>query len=231
MVKIYLDAGHGGTDSGAVGNGLLEKDINLILVKKIEALLKANYEEVEIMQTRTTDVFLTLKERTDKANNWGADIFLSVHVNASTYPTAKGFETHIYTNASAKTQAMQNVIHEEIIRKIDGTVYNRGKLKSNFHVLRESKMIALLTENLFISNSGDASRLKTETFLNQLAEGHVKGLEKFFGLKEKVIPPPVEESPYLYQVIAGTFSNRGNADRQVEKLKADGYSAYVIVKE
>jgi N-acetylmuramoyl-L-alanine amidase len=138
MVKIYLDAGHGGKDSGAVGNGLLEKNVTLEIIKRIDALLRANYKDVEIMQTRTTDVFLTLDERTNKANNWKADVFLAVHINSG--PTsARGFESHIYTDVGADTKAFQNVMHENIFGQVraDG-VTDRGKKQSNFHVLRES---------------------------------------------------------------------------------------------
>ena len=60
MVKIYLDAGHGGTDSGAVGNGLYEKNLTLDIVKEIQKKLEENYENVEIMTTRTEDIFLSL---------------------------------------------------------------------------------------------------------------------------------------------------------------------------
>lgn len=233
MVKLYIDAGHGGADGGASSNGLLEKNITLSLAKKIEALLKKDYEDVEIMQTRTTDVFLELDERTNKANRWGADCFLSLHCNSATSSTAKGFETFVYLNPEPRTQAFQNVMHSEIIRQLSGVV-NRGSKTANFHVLRESNMIALLSENLFLSNPSDATRLKSDEFLDKIALGHVNGLAKFYGLKKKIAPSPAP-SPApevaLYQVIAGTFSSRENAEKQADKLKNDGYNAYVIKKE
>lgn len=233
MTKIYLDAGHGGNDSGASGNGIFEKNINLAVTKKIEAILKANYENVEIMQTRTTDIFLSLDARTDKANNWGADCFVAIHVNSSPTASAKGWESFIYNNSpNARTISFQNIMHDAVISEIKSTsgVVDRGKNRANFHVLRESKMIAILTENLFVSNPQDASLLKNDAFLNKLAQGHVNGLEKFFGLKRKASPtPPKTET--LYQVVAGTYSDKTNAEAQVKKLAADGYSAYIIEKE
>lgn len=231
MVKIYLDAGHGGSDSGAVGNDILEKNIVLALAQKIEELLKRNYENVEVMQTRTTDVFLPLGDRTKKANTWKADCFVSLHCNAHTQNTAKGFETYIYTNPSQETIAFQNVMHGEILRAISGVagIVDKGKKQANFHVLRETGMKAILTENLFISNHADASLLKSEPFLDKLAIGHVKGLERFFGLQKKEVAPP--EKTTLYQIICGTFSSMENAERQVEKLEADGYKAYIQKKE
>jgi N-acetylmuramoyl-L-alanine amidase len=229
LVKIYIDGGHGGSDSGAVGNGIYEKDINLKITKKIETLLKENYKNVEVLTTRTTDVFFSLAERTNKANQWGADAFLSVHINAHTDNRARGFETYIYPNAGAKTAAFQNVMHENIFGQISHSgMTDKGKKSANFHVLRESNMIALLTENGFISNSADAALLKTDVFLDKLAYGHVLGLERFFGLEKEIRPPTSGE---LYQVIAGTFSSKENADDMAKKLTADGYDCYVARKE
>jgi N-acetylmuramoyl-L-alanine amidase len=235
LVKIYLDAGHGGKDSGAVGNGIYEKNINLDLVNRIEAKLK-EYGNVQVLQTRTTDVFLELTERTDKANAWGADCFLSIHCNsAGAVTTAKGYESHIFNGPlDSKTVAFQNTIHTEVVRAIAGNTPDRGKKRSNFHVLRESHMTALLGENLFVTNISDAALLKTTTFLERLAQGYVTGLEKFFGLVKETRPPTVIDSPEaspLYQVISGTYADRDNAEAQVKKLTADGYSSFIQVKE
>jgi len=230
MVKIYLDAGHGGTDSGAVGNDVYEKNVNLSIVKKIQAQLEKDYKNVEIMCTRTTDVFLSLNARTDKANKWGADYFISVHINSATVPSAKGFESHIYTKASDKSKALQNVMHEEILKQIGNLVEDRGKKASNFHVLRESNMAAILTENLFVSNLGDAKLLKSDDFLNKVATGHVNGLAKFIGL-DKVASPTPPTTEEIYQVICGSYNLKANAENQVKKLKADGYEAYIFKKE
>ncbi len=233
MVKIYLDAGHGGKDSGAVGNGLYEKNVVLDLTKRVEAKLR-EYANVQVLQSRTTDVFLELSERADKANQWGADCFISLHLNSATTASAKGFETFIYNGSvGPDTIAFQNVIHTEILRQIGPNTTDRGKKRANFAVLRESNMIALLGENLFVSNAGEASLLKQTTFLDKVAQGYVNGLERFYGLVKETRPPtdntPVTDT--MWQVIAGTFSSRENAQRQVNKLKADGYSAYIKEKE
>ena len=177
MVKIMLDAGHGGKDSGAVGNGLREKDLTLNIVKKIGNLL-AEYEDVEVHYTRTDDRFLELSERAEIANRLKADYFISVHINAG---GGTGFESYIYNgNVDAKTVAYQNVIHAEIM-KVIGNVTDRGKKRANYAVLRETHMPAILTENLFIDNANDAAKLKSEQFLLQVAHGHVQGIVKAFG--------------------------------------------------
>ncbi|MGG6437365.1 N-acetylmuramoyl-L-alanine amidase [Saccharococcus caldoxylosilyticus] len=181
MVRIVLDAGHGGQDSGAVGNGLKEKDLTLAIVKHIGRLL-GDYESVEVHYTRTDDRFLELSERAAIANKLKADYFISVHINAG---GGTGFESYIFNNTKdAKTIAYQNVIHAEIMKAI-GNVTDRGKKRANYAVLRETHMPAILTENLFIDNASDATKLKSEQFLLQVAYGHVVGLEKAFGLKKK----------------------------------------------
>lgn len=180
-IKIMLDPGHGGKDPGAVANGLREKDLTLAIVKHIGRLL-SEYEGVEVHYTRTDDRFLELSERTAIANKLNVDYFISVHINAG---GGTGFESYIYNgNVSNATIAYQNVIHPEIMKAIRN-VRDRGKKRANFAVLRETKMPALLTENLFIDNASDAAKLKSEQFLLQIAHGHVIGLEKAFGLKKK----------------------------------------------
>ena len=223
MVKIYLDAGHGGKDSGAAANGIKEKDIVLDLCKRIEKGLQ-DYENTEILMSRSSDVFLTLDERTDKANAWKADVLLSVHVNSSTSTIAKGFESYRYPNSGAATVAFQNVLHQEIVNKIGSTVTIRGKKQENFHMLRESNMKAILTENLFISNASDANLLKDNSFLQKIADGHIIGFEKFLGLKKKSTEPPREPlTDKLYRVQVGAFEERKNAEELMNDLLKQGY--------
>lgn len=230
MTKIYIDAGHGGKDSGATGNGLLEKNVVLDIAKRIGNKLK-EYSDVEVMQSRTTDVFLELSERADKANQWGANCFISIHCNAFPTSSAKGFETYRYNGTvESGTVALQNVLHEEIMRQIGGNIEDRGKKSANFAVLRETHMAAILGENLFVSNSTDAALLKTSSFLDRIAQGYVIGLEKFYGLVKET-RPPTNDTGVLYQVIAGTFAGYENAQKRLEALEKDGYNAYIKVKE
>jgi len=225
MVRIVLDAGHGGHDPGAVANGLKEKDLTLSIVKHIGRLL-SEYEGVEVHYTRTDDRFLELSERAAIANKLKADYFISVHINAG---GGTGFESYIYNgNVSQATIACQNVIHAEIMKAI-GNVRDRGKKRANYAVLRETKMPAILTENLFIDNKTDAVKLKDAKFIEAVARGHVLGIAKAFGLKKKAAPAPSTSAPAgtLYRVQVGAFSNRANAEALVKKLKALGFDAFV----
>ncbi|MBE2905859.1 N-acetylmuramoyl-L-alanine amidase [Anoxybacillus flavithermus] len=226
MVRIVLDAGHGGKDSGAVGNGLREKDLTLNIVKKIGNLL-AEYEDVEVHYTRTDDRFIELSERAAIANKLKADYFISVHINAG---GGTGFGSYIFNgNVSNAAVAYQNVIHSEIMKAI-GNVTDRGKKRANYAVLRETHMPALLTENLFIDNKNDAAKLDSEQFLLQVAYGHVQGIAKAFGLKKKAKSQPQQKSSdgKMYRVQVGAFSDRKNAERLAEELKKKGYPAVIV---
>lgn len=222
MVLIYLDGGHGGKDGGAAGNGIKEKDIALDICKRIEAGLY-EYQDVEVLQTRTTDIFLSLDARTKKANNANADVLLSIHCNSSTNKTARGFETHIFPNSGAGTTAFQNIVHAEILRAIGTGVEDRGKKQSNFHMLRESKMKSCLTENLFISNAADAKLLDQEDFRQKIAQGHINGLEKFLGLKIAKPPPVILPNDKLWIVQVGAFESQKNAEALAADLRKSGY--------
>ena len=179
MVKIYIDPGHGGTDSGAVGNGLREKDLTLQIATRIKDILDG-YKNVATKMSRSGDTFPSLSARTNEANAWGADFFLSVHINAG---GGTGYEDYIYTSTNKETKTYQDNIHAEIMKLID--MKDRGQKTGNLHVLRESKMPALLTENGFIDNNSDASQLKKSAFIEAVAQGHVNGIVKSFNLKMK----------------------------------------------
>jgi len=229
MTTFVIDLGHGGSDPGAVANGLKEKDLTMKIGKMIGDMLK-EYEDVKVIYTRTDDRYLSLSERAAIANQAKADFFLSVHINAG---GGTGFESYVYNgNVSQAAIAYQNVIHQEIMKAV-GNVKDRGKKRANFAVLRETKMPAILTENLFIDNASDATKLKSEQFLLQIAHGHVEGVVKAFGLKKKSAPVQqktntTKAQEKLYRVQVGAFSDRKNAERLTEELKQKGYPAIIV---
>ena len=92
---LVLDAGHGGKDPGAVGKFSQEKNLNLALVLKMGELIGERYPDVKVVYTRSTDVFIPLQTRADIANKNNADLFISIHTNASESKASKGVETFI----------------------------------------------------------------------------------------------------------------------------------------
>ena len=100
-VKIFVDAGHGGTDPGAMGNGVIEQAVNLNVANRLADLLRSNGYEVKQYRTTTTENVLPgksadLTNRARMANEWGADWFVSIHTNSSVNPAANGFEAYVY---------------------------------------------------------------------------------------------------------------------------------------
>lgn len=92
MVKIFIDPGHGGTDSGAAANGLLEKNITLQIALFLRDMLISEYDGVSVRLSRSIDQSVTLSQRTNAANSWGADYFVSIHINAG---GGTGFESYV----------------------------------------------------------------------------------------------------------------------------------------
>lgn len=178
-MKVFLDAGHGGNDPGAVGNGLREKDIVLNVTKKIGEILK--HHGIEVEYSRTTDTFLKLHERANKANRAKAKVFVSVHVNSATNTQARGVETFSYPN-SAEGGKLARAIQSSIVSsKI--FAHNRGTKTANFAVLRLTNMPAALVELGFISNKLDAEILKNKQ--NEMALAVAKGILNYLGIKHE----------------------------------------------
>ena len=155
-IKVFIDAGHGGTDPGAVGNGLKEKDIVLSIATKLGALL--NGRGISIKYSRTNDTYLSLEERARLANAWGADLFVSIHANSAT-SSVRGTECYTHPTANTATKTLSGNVSRAISSKFG--ISNRGHKEANFAVLRLSNMPAILVETAFISNSSDANLLNT----------------------------------------------------------------------
>lgn len=195
MVKIFIDAGHGGTDSGANGNGLLEKNLTLQIALEVRKQLLL-YESVTVNMSRTTDTTLSLQKRTEMANKWHADYYVSIHINAG---KGTGFESYIYKSLSntSETGKMRSVLHDKITQV--NNLRDRGKKTANFHVLRETSMPAVLTENGFIDTASDAKKLKSTTWIKRIAHAHAAGIIYLFRLKRKNPSP----NTILYKVAKG----------------------------
>lgn len=191
MVKIVLDPGHGGKDSGAVGvGGLMEKNVCLDLAHRVNDKL-GQYEGVSVTLTRTKDEYPSLQDRAALANKVGADLFLSLHNNSGP-ESAGGFESYTAVTCSATTKKYQDILHKAVYAYFAKFgVKDRGEKKDNegahsrIYVLRATKMPAILLENLFITNPKENQLLRDGQFLDGLAEAIAGGIASIFGLKKK----------------------------------------------
>lgn len=149
--KVALDAGHGGSDPGAVYNGRQEKDDTLDLTLAVGDILKKN--GVDVFYTRTNDEYETPFKKATDANNSGADLFVSIHRNSSEKPNQySGVETLVYNDSGFKS---------EVARNINNQLENVGfknlgvDTRKNLVVLKRTKMPAVLVEAGFINNEKD----------------------------------------------------------------------------
>ncbi|MGG3157129.1 N-acetylmuramoyl-L-alanine amidase [Priestia megaterium] len=187
--KIYLDEGHGESkDSGAVNvkEGLMEAKLNLQLSNYVIACLKANYTGFEINRTRSDRTFTSLGARATKANKWGADVFVSIHVNAG---GGTGFESFIYNKTtSAKTKELQRCINNHAMNAAKkhglGAHGNQPYKSGNLSVLRNTNMPACLTEICYI-DSKDCELLKNNDFLKDMAEAYADGIADYLSLEKQ----------------------------------------------
>lgn len=167
---IVVDPGHGGKDPGAMANGLVERELNLTITHYLKEL----YDEdgsMKIYYTRLEDVYPTLQERCDVANEIEADFFLSVHNNAFN-PSHTGTETLYFptSDRSKLTSLTLGEIFQTEMVDMTGN-YDRGlKDRENLFVLRHTAMPAIIMEIGFLTNSSDAAKLKEERYLRTTAE-------------------------------------------------------------
>ncbi|MBM7691437.1 N-acetylmuramoyl-L-alanine amidase [Peribacillus deserti] len=183
---IVLDPGHGGSDPGAVGYGLYEKYITLDIAKRAKTKLEAN--GAKVYQTRSTDVYVSPETRAAYSQKVGADIFVSIHNNSYTSSSANGLDT--YYNGSRDED--DNRINpypaksKELATFIQSSTYSATRLKNNgvksesFIVLRKNTVPSVLVEVGFLSNSYDASLLKTTSFRDKAALGITNGIVSYF---------------------------------------------------
>lgn len=149
--RIALDAGHGGSDPGAVYKGRQEKDDTLDLTLAVGDILKKN--GIDVYHTRTTDEYETPFKKATDANNSGADLFVSIHRNSSENPNQySGVETLVYSDTGLKAEVARNINNQ----LEDAGFKNLGvDERKNLVVLKRTKMPAVLVEAGFINNDKD----------------------------------------------------------------------------
>ena len=192
---VFLDPGHGGRDPGAVYNGLREKDLNMSIYRKLRSELeKLGYT---VLTSRDSDVYVDyVTERSEMVNKTDADVFISIHFNATGVPGANrsGVETYIYEPDPDITPRINKVAHDDPTRlseskRLADNIHNsvvsiagandRGVHGSNYAVLRETVKPAVLLELGYI-DSPEYKKISDDKYQNKLVEGIVTGLRNFY---------------------------------------------------
>ncbi|SNZ03492.1 N-acetylmuramoyl-L-alanine amidase [Terribacillus aidingensis] len=172
--KIIIDPGHGGKDPGAIGNDTVEKSVALSISKRLQNQLLHNGFDVKM--TRSEDIFIPLADRASISNNWGADIFVSVHANSATTSAAQGLESYYYGSSSSGKQ-LASSIQTALAANTDNG--DRGTRSSDFYVLRHTSMPAVLVETGFTSNPTDAVLLKDTGYQDKVANSIADGIKNY----------------------------------------------------
>ena len=182
-VVVALDAGHGGSDPGAIGpTGVREKDVVLAIALDLQQLLVERH--IDVVMIRNADVFVPLADRAQIAARGGATLFVSIHANASTDPNATGTQTFY---ADPGSQPFAAVVLDEVGR---GTgLAPRGTSQAAFKVLVDSTRVpAILVETAFITNPGEEQMLRDPGFQQSMAQSILKGMQRYLSTPQAGAP-------------------------------------------
>ena len=216
MATVMIDAGHGGYDNGASFEGRTEKNDTLNLALAVGNILENN--GVDVLYTRTTDVYQSPSEKADIANRSDAAYFISIHRNSSTEPeTYSGIQTLVYADAGIPALLSDNINQE--LEKVGFT--NLGtEVRPNLAVLRRTNMPAALLEVGFINTEQDNRifDLKFPEVAQAIADG----------ILETIQGANLESSEVdRYSIELGTFMHHNNADGLAKNVQEDGYNCYI----
>ena len=211
--SIMLDAGHGGRDPGAVYNGRQEKDDTLALTLAVGELLQER--GLDVLYTRTTDVYESPYQKAMEANQAGADFFISIHRNSSPEPnTHSGVESLVYDKSGIKLEMAENI--NEQLEAVGFT--NLGvKERPGLVILRRTRMPAVLVELGFINS--DTDNMLFDNNFNDIALAIAEGILDTLQMTGEV------DTPGSYTVQAGAFRNGAYADRLQQELLEQDFPA------
>jgi N-acetylmuramoyl-L-alanine amidase len=193
LVRVCIDPGHGGPDPGAVGFGYHEADVVLDVALRLRDLLLLDTQDAagggawDVLMTRSTDADVSLAQRVNLANAWGADVFCSIHANSFTSSSANGTETYSWQNGTSAAQLRDRVQ----ARMLDAWgLLDRGVKTANFYVLVNTTMPATLSELGFMTSPIDIQKLSDPAQRQLAARAHLFALQQHYGLA------PYEPQPY-----------------------------------
>ena len=234
MAKVVMDAGHGGSDPGAVSDGRKEKDDNLALALAVGSILAEN--GVDVVYTRTDDTYETPFQKAQKGNQEGADLFISIHRNSSPEKDQySGVETLLYDESGIKKELAEN-INRELAKE---GFQNLGiRERPGLVVLRRTRMPAALIEVGFINTQAD-NELLDQNFdgvVRAIADGILMTLRKNGLLSEEnrntaleysEEPDGSEHKSFRYRVQTGAFRREETAWKLYQKLLKQCFPAEI----
>ncbi|MDD5264838.1 MAG: N-acetylmuramoyl-L-alanine amidase [Candidatus Bipolaricaulis sp.] len=184
---IALDAGHGGKDPGGVVGDLLEKNVNLAIVKRVQAQMESD-PKMRPYVTRTVDVYIPLEERIRRAEEAKASIYLTIHVNSFDLPEVVGMET--WVDSTRKDADPSWVLASMVLESISAATGGRNRgVRSQELYLQRTKMPAIAVEVGYITNPNERALLADPVYQDKIALGILNGLHKFIAYLEEEQAP------------------------------------------
>lgn len=220
--KVVIDAGHGGKDPGTLGKKLKEKDVALSVALKLGRYIKENYKDVEVIYTRTTDVFIELYRRAKIANENHADLFISIHCNGTKSPQAKGTETWVMgLHKSKENLEVAKLENAAILKEDDYNQYDGFDPQSP-----EATIIFSLYQNSYLDQSLDLASKVQNQFRDRLKLGD-RGVKQagFWVLYKTTMPGILVELGFLSNPEDERFLGKQNNQEQV------AYSIFLAFRE
>lgn len=219
-MKVFISAGHGGSDPGAVANNTKEKDLNLSIALACRDVLVRH--GVEVKMSRTKDENDPLSEEIRECNAYGPDLAVSIHNNAGGGDGAEAF--YHYGGGKSKTLA-ENVLAEivKVGQNSRGAKTRKNSQGKDYYgFIRETSCPAVIVECAFVDNASDLKILASEGNRQKVGEAIAKGVLKTLGVAYQ------GERTSLYRVQVGAYLLRSNAEAMQKKIKAVGFDAFIV---
>lgn len=207
MLRIAIDAGHGGNNSTPgkrSPDGEYEWNFNnKVLLSFISEMEK--YENLQLLRlddsTGITDV--SLKKRTDDANSWNADLVISFHHNANngSWGNWTGTETYVHPNASSTNRNLAKEVQKGLLQAY--SLQDRGVKSANFHILRETNALSILIEGGFMDSLIDIKKLRDDSVLKKAGQKVAQIVARQKQLKKKNDRDASKKSINSYKVLPG----------------------------
>lgn len=219
MAKVFISAGHGGSDPGAVANNTKEKDLNLSIALACKDELVRH--GIEVKMSRAKDENDPLSEEIKECNVYGPDLAVSIHNNAGKGDGAEVFHSHL----GGKGKALAENILAEIVgigqNSRGAKVRKNANGKDYYGFIRETSCPAVIVECAFVDNATDLKILATEGDRKAMGIAVAKGILKSLGAEYEA------EKGILYRVVVGSYSVRANAEAMQKRLKEAGFSSFI----
>lgn len=222
---VVIDAGHGGKDGGAVGrNGVKEKDLNLDVSLRLASKIRTQYPDVQVLLTRSSDVFLPLQQRADFVNQHNANLFICVHTNAADARSAKGTEVYVL-GTDRLEQNLDVAMRENAVMKLEAdyqTTYHGFDPNSV-----ESYIMFELMQNLYVDQSLQFASLVQKQFVQTLHRED-RGVHQaaFWVLLKSACPSVLIEMGFVSNSDEEKYLNSDQGKREIAESIFNAFCAY-----